>query len=170
MRLIFAVFTLFSHLSLGAQDCKIENGYAYQRTTIPGNIPRRDLDESGKEIDKPVKFMNTMFIYVDTAKSFSLRVVKLWIVGKPYRVRLNEIRELPVIIQHSHPGTPPDTLVRPTKRRVFRLQPVAEWNEGEKKNEVQQNERTIVIEYTYKRRTTLYKIPEVKRIAPMVLQ
>lgn len=170
MQLILAIVIIFSHFSLRAQVCKIQDGYAYQRMTIPGNIPRRDLDEKGNEINKPVKMMNTLFIYVETSKRCHLQVTKVWIAGKAYRVTQEEIKELPVVIYHSHPGTPPDTLVRPTTNRVFRIQPAAEWTEEAKRAPVKATEKNIVIEYSRKGKATFHKIDEVKRIAPMLLQ
>ena len=52
------IFTLLVEFSI----LLIQKGYAFQRATIPGNIPRTTLDESGKVIEAPVKMMNTYFI------------------------------------------------------------------------------------------------------------
>lgn len=170
MRLICAAVILLYNLSLQAQDCKIEKGYAYQRTTIPGNIPRNDLDESGKEIERPVRMMNTFFIYVETNNGCNLRVTQLWILGKAFRVKQEEVKELPIVIHHTHPGTPPDTLVPHTMKRVFRLQPVADGFDEEKRIPVKQNQKSIRIEYLRKEKKLYYQVHDVKRIAPMVLQ
>ena len=160
-----------SILSAGAQDCPIKKGYAYQRATIPGNIPRKSLDESGKEIEAPVKVMNTYFIYIETGKC-DLKVTKLWIGEKAYHVIQEEIVNMPVVIQHSHPGTAPDTLVKKTNNKVYRLQAKEEWqNKSGKESLVKPADGKIIVEYTTAgSRTYHYRIQEVKRIAPVVLQ
>ena len=104
-------------------DCAISQGQAYQRATIPGNMPRKDLDESGKEVDAPVKKMNTIFSYVETKNNCTPTVTRLWIDGKVYHTIQEEIRETPVLAQSSHPGGKFDTLVKKTNNKVFRIHP-----------------------------------------------
>jgi hypothetical protein len=154
-----------------SQDCVIMQGQAYRRATIPGNIPRKDLDESGKEIEAPVKKMNTFFIYVETKNNCTLKVIRLWIDGKAYHTIQEEILNTPVFLQPSHPGGKFDTLVRKTTNKVFRIHPREEWNLKPEKKIADRLERAkIVIEYANKSGTRYYQIEDIKRIAPMVLQ
>ena len=154
-----------------SQDCVIKQGQAYLRATIPANIPRKDLDESGKENEAPVKKMNTFFIYVETKSNCTLNVIRLWIDGKAYHTIQEEILNTPVLVQPSHPGGKFDTLVRKTTNKVFRIHPREEWNLKPAEKITDRLKRAkIVIEYANKSGTGYYQIKDIKRIAPMVLQ
>lgn len=172
MHIVFYLFAaaLWSN-PIQSQDCTIKTGQAYQRATIPGNIPRKDLDESGKEIEAPVKKMNTFFIYVETKKDCNLKVTRLWINGKAYHSIQEEVLNTPVVVQPSHPGAVLDTLVKQTSNKVFRIHPREEWklNPGKKITD-RFGGAKIIIEYTNKSKTDYYQIRDIKRIAPMVLQ
>jgi hypothetical protein len=171
MHTFFYLFAVAcSIFSAQAQDCSIKKGYAYQRTTIPGNIPRKTLDEGGKVIEAPVKMMNTYFVYVETTDC-NLKATRIWLGGKAYHVTQEEVVNMPVVIQHSHPGTAPDTLVKQTNNKVYRIQPKEEWQlKPGKKIIKMQKESKIIIEYTHKSVPAFYKIQDIKRIAPVVLQ
>lgn len=108
--------------SANSQNCFVTKGTAYERTTIPGNIPRKTLDESGKEVERPIKKLSTYFIYIESKPGCHVLATRIWIGGKAYHVTQEEIMTTPVIIQHSHPGTPADTLVKQTNNKVLRLQ------------------------------------------------
>ena len=172
MRILFYLFVMAMWIHpVQAQDCAITQGQAYQRATIPGNIPRKDLDESGKEIEAPIKRMNTFFIYVETKNNCNLKVTRLWIDGKAYHIIQEEILKTPVLIQPSHPGAKLDTLVKQTSNKVFRIHPREEWNiKPGKKITNRLGRAKIIIEYTNKPGTDYYQIQDIKRIAPMVLQ
>ena len=75
-----------------------------------------------------------------------------------------------MIIQHSYPHTPPDTLLKQTANKVFRIHPKEEWQIKANKKINKQPETRIIIEYVYKSRTEYYRIQNIKRIVPMVLQ
>jgi hypothetical protein len=153
-----------------AQHCIIQKGYAFQRATIPGNIPRT-LDESGKVIEAPVKMMNTYFIFVETKNNCNLRSTRIWLARKAYNITREEIINMPVVIQPSHPGSAPDTLVKQTDNKVYRIEMKEESKTNPPKQIMKmQTETNIIIEYTNRSRTEYFQIKEIKRIAPMVLQ
>lgn len=168
---LFCLLLAFGSLvSTPAQKCPIK-GYAYQRATIPGIIPRKTLDESGKEIEAPVKMMNTYFIYVEIKRGCNLQVTRIWISGKAYHIRQEEVKNTPVVIHHTHPGTPADTLVMQTNNQVFRIQLQEEWNHKPDNKVISKYPGAkIIIEYIHKSRPVYYRIQDIKRIAPMVLQ
>ena len=170
-RLLLTIAIYFSQLQAFSQSCTIIKGSAYQRATIPGNIPRRDLDETGKEVEKPVKFMNTFFIYVETPRDCIIEVNTIWIAGKAYYVKQEEIKNTPVIIQHTHPGSVPDTLVKHTQNKVYQIQPAEERKDKSPKKILRKEKNAkIIIEYHHGSRKGSFAFMEVKRIAPMVLQ
>lgn len=156
---------------LKAQHCVIEKGYAFQRTTIPGNIPRTTLDESGKVIEAPVKMMNTYFIYVETKNDCNLRATRVWLDGKAYNITREEMLAKPVVIAHSHPGTPPDTLVGQTDNRVYRIHLKEESKTSPSKKVMKlQTTSRLIVEFTNRLQTDYFPVKEIKRLAPMVLQ
>ena len=169
--LLFFLAALFTIIPSQAQHCIIQKGYAFQRATIPGNIPRTTLDESGKVIEAPVKMMNTYFIYVETKDNCNLRATRLWLDGKAYNINREEIVKMPVVIQESYPGSVPDTLVKQTDNKVYRIE-LKEESKTNPPHKVMkmQTEAKIIIEYTNRSRTEYFQIKEIKRIAPMVLQ
>ncbi|HKH62574.1 MAG TPA: hypothetical protein VKA49_17145, partial [Flavitalea sp.] len=129
------------------------------------------LDESGKVIEAPVKMMNTYFIYVETKNDCNLRATRIWLDGKAYNITREEILNIPVVIQHSHPGSTPDTLVKQTDNKVYRIELKEESKTNPPKKIMKmQLETKIIIEYTNRSRTEYFQIKEIKRIAPMVLQ
>lgn len=170
-RLLTLSIAICSITSIFAQDCPVKKGFAYQRSTIPGKMPRKILNESGKEMEVPVKMMNTYFIYVETKKDCTLQATKIWISGKTYHVIQEEVMNMPVVLQPSNPAMAPDTIVRQTSNRVYRIQPNEEWKD--KAGKIIINKQTgakIIIEYIHKSRIDYYKIHDIQRIAPMVLQ
>jgi hypothetical protein len=122
-------------------------------------------------IEAPIKMMNTYFIYVETKNDCNLRATRIWLDGKAYNITREEITNIPVVIQHSHPGTPPDTLVKQTDNKVYRIQLKEESKTTPVGKIIKlQTESKIIIEYTNRSRTDYFSIKEIKRIAPMVLQ
>lgn len=169
--LLFLLLGAFIVSPSRAQHCIIQKGYAFQRTTIPGNVPRTTLDETGKVIEAPVKTMNTLFIYVETKNDCNFRATRVWLDGKAYNMMREEILTMPVVIQHSHPGSTPDTLVKQTDNKVYRIQLKEESNTHPGKKILKMGEEAkIIIEYINRSRTEYFPIKEIKRIAPMVLQ
>ena len=157
-----------SLFSSNAQDCSIKQAYAYQRTTIPGRRPAKTLDETGKQIEPPVKNMTTLFIYVEVGNDCIMNATGIWINEKSYHITQEEVINLPVVIRQSHPGGAPDTLVKQTNNKVFRILAKEEW--PGKKNKLKNASAKIIIEYRNQSKTCYYKIDNIKKLAPMVLQ
>src|SRR5215207_4652858 len=100
---MYPVFYIFlvtcSILSTKARDCVITKGYAYQQATLAGSAPRKKLDESGKQVDGPVKKLNAIYIYVETSKSCNLTATGVWIGEMAYHITQQEVLNFPVVIQ-----------------------------------------------------------------------
>lgn len=172
MKLFFFLLTsVLFHLPARAQSCSISAGHAYQRTTIPGKMPRKDLNESGKEIEAPIKMMNTFFIYIETKDNCIPNVTRLWIQGKAYHAIQEPIEETPIVVPSSHPGNKFDTLVRKTSNKVFRIHPREEMAVKPGKTMADKLERaSIIIEYGGQWKGSFYQIKKIKKITPVVLQ
>jgi hypothetical protein len=157
--------------SAHAQNCSVKKGSAYERSTISGTIPRKIVDESGSEVERPVKKMNTSFIYIETEPGCHILPTRIWIGGKAYVVIQEEITNTPVIIQNAYPGISSDTLVKQTINKVFRLHSGEELQIKPDKNLAKKlADAKIVIEYTSNFETRYYIIKDIKRLAPLVLQ
>jgi hypothetical protein len=154
-----------------SQNCPIKNGVVYERTTIPGTSPKKILDESGSQVERPLKIMNTYFIYIESNPDCHVQATRIWVGKKAFRITQEEITNTPVIIQQSNPGTHPDTLVKQTSNRVLRLQPKEELQlKPDKKITKKLTTAKVVIEYISNSRKEYYTIKDIKRIAPLVLQ
>jgi hypothetical protein len=153
-----------------SQHCSLENGVAYERATIPATMPKKTLDESGKEIERPVKKMSTYFIYIESTPNCSIYPDRIWIGSKAYSINLEEIYS-PVIIQYSYPGKQPDTLVKATGNKVFRIYPKEELQvKADKKISKKLQSSKMIIEYDGVSGKKFFLIKEIKRLSPLVLQ
>lgn len=171
MHLIFLGAFLYCYFSMPAQNCTIVRGIAHQRTTIPGNYPRKQLDEAGKEVQTPPKFMNTYFVFIETPKACTLEIKRMWIDNTPYDVAMEEAQTLPVVLQSSNPSAKADTLVKATTNKVIRLQLTGQLQDkSTKRPPTKYKKDRIVIEYKNRGRERWFGIGEIKRIAPVVLQ
>ena len=148
----------------------VKNAYAYQRTALPGVAPRKTIDESGNEIARPVKPMVNYFIYFEAKPGENLAPYQIWIDGKPFKAT-TEIVSSPVIMQRSHPGEGPDTLVRKTSNAVMRILQGEELKvKADSKVLKHMKGSKIVVEYTRKGKRCFYQIKEFKKLPPQVLQ
>ena len=169
--LIYFLLATLTMASVCSQNCSIKKGYAYERATISGTMPRKTLDESGKEIERPVKKMSSWFIYIESKSTCSLQTERIWIGNKAYNVIQEEIIDKPVVLQYSYPGKQPDTLVRPTSNKILRLQPMEELQiKPNKKITRELNDSKIIIEYRSKSGKYFFGIKEIQRLTPLVLQ
>jgi hypothetical protein len=153
-----------------AQNCTVKKGYAYERTTLSGTPPRKVMDESGNQVERPVKNKSTYFIYMEVKKNREVQPGKIWIDGKAYNVTSEEI-DSPVIISYEQPRTTPDTLVRQTKNKLIKIQPTAELKDLPNSKVSQKTKSAkVVIEYTRNSRTYYHTIKDIKKLPPLVLQ
>jgi hypothetical protein len=156
--------------SVIAQKCTVKKGYAYERTTLSGTPPRKVMDESGNQVERPVKNKSTYFIYMEVNKNRQVQPVKIWIDGKAYSVTFEEINS-PVIITYEQPRTTPDTLVRQTKNNILKIQPTAEQKDIPDAKVLQKTKKAkVVIEYTRNSKTYYHTIKDIKKLPPLVLQ
>ena len=158
-------------LSLAAQDCRTVNGSAYERSTIAGKPPKKILNETGTQVEVPMKKQRTLFIYIEANKDCKIQAHRIWIDGKPFELLQEEINQTPIIFQNSYPGGVADTLVRKTSQQVFRLEPkqLLHASPG-KKIRKKLKASKILVEYSHKTGTGSFLIKDIKRLPPLVLQ
>jgi len=170
-KLFIVLFAICMSTSGYSQKCAIKKGYAYERSSLSGTPPRKVLDESGNQIERPVKNNNTYFIYIESKRGRIFQPTRMWIAGKPFTVATETITHLPVIIQYEHPAMPADTLVRQTSNTVIRLLPQAELiDKPDARLAKKIAQANVVIEFTRNSRTFYYTIKDTKKLTPLVLQ
>jgi hypothetical protein len=172
MKRIFMLIILMSSIggSVFGQNCSIKKGYAFERSTLSGTPPRKVLEESGNQIERPVKNNTTYFIYMEIKNSCHIEPSRIWINRKPYLVRKEEVTA-PVIINYEQPRTTPDTLVKQTKNKIIRLLPTTELNDTANSwlsNKISGSK--IVIEYLKNSKPFYHTIKDLKKLPPLVLQ
>ena len=169
--LFFLLLTGCTWYAANSQVCRVVAGYAYQQSTISGKAPEKSLDETGKQVEAPVKGMNTYFIYLEIKGACAVEATGILIDGKAYRLIQEEILQFPVVIYNSDPRTKPDTLVKQTNNKVFRLHPKDPLPYAARNKIVSTRPKAkIIIEYRIRSKTHFYAMRQVKKITPMVLQ
>ncbi len=156
--------------SVLGQNCTIKKGYAYERSSLSGTPPRKILNESGEQVERPVKNNTTYFIYMETKTNRLVQPTRIWIDGKPFNVISEEI-ESPVILQYNQPIVSSDTLVKQTKNKIIKLQPKEELTVApDAKLSKKLKAGEIIIEYNLDSKRHYYTIKKIKKLPPLVLQ
>lgn len=120
-------------------------------------------------MDALPKLMNSHFIFIETAKNCIPAITQVWIAEKAYNVTVEEIRDLPVVLQSSDPRAKADTLVTSTSNRVFRIVPTGEVTTHARKKPAMKKNK-VIIEYTVNSKPGSFAIRDIKRLTPIVLQ
>jgi hypothetical protein len=168
--LLFILLLTCIEESIFAQKCSVKKGYAYERTTLSGTPPRKVLDESGNQVERPVKQKSSYFIYMEVKKHSKVQPVRMWIDGKGFTVTSEEINS-PVIINYELPRTAPDTLIQQNSHRIIKIQPTADLTDlPDAKLTRKINSARVVIEYTRNSKTYYHLIKEIQKLPPLVLQ
>lgn len=168
--LIFPLLLTIITGSVFSQKCTVKKGHAYERTTLSGTPPRKVLDESGNQVERPVKNKSTYFIYMEVKKNRQIQPTKIWINGKAFNVAAEETTS-PVIINYEQPRTTPDTLIKHTANKIIRLQPTAELTDMPSGKLLKKTKTAkIVIEYSRNSKTYYHAIKDIKKLPPLVLQ
>ena len=171
---IAIVCLILSGATLSAQDkCPIVKGYAYQRTTLPGTIPKGVVDEQGREVKRPAKHMVTQYFYLETRPGESFDLQRIWVKGKPYEVKMKTVEQTPVLIAKTSVGSKyrSDTLVKQTRNNVMKLnvqQPIDMKAGSKLARKIKRSD--IVVEYSWNGKVLYFEIDTIKILEPLALQ
>ena len=167
---LIIILLFFMSCSLNAQVCQTLTGSAFERSTISGKPPKKILDETGTQVEVPLKSHTTRFIYIEADKKCNVRARRIWIDGKAFTLLQEEIVNKPIVLRNEYPGGITDTLIGKTDNQVFRLEPKQELKlRPGKKIRKQLSHSKMVIEYSYINGTGSCIIKEIKKLAPLVL-
>jgi hypothetical protein len=163
--LIIVTFSSFSQVKT-----PIVNGYAYQRESTPGIIPKV-INEDGKESTKTVTKITSYQLFIEYKKGAVIKAKCVWIDGVAYRVRTENITSIPVLVKTNtiDNSIETDTLVNKTNNTVIQLLTDGEIKPSPK-SKPKNAKGNILVEYSYKGKTYLYKFKEIIKIAPQILQ
>lgn len=170
---IFLAALSVSILSIAQSKSPIVNGYAYQRASLPGTIPRGVTNEDGSQADRPIKPMITHFVYLEIKTSQNIKPTTIWIRGKNYNLETEKITTVPLVLDRQGIGdkTLSDTLVKKTANNVFRIYPKGTLvTKASSTISKKINKQNIVIEYYWKSKKYYYTIRAIKNLQPLALQ
>ena len=100
----------------------IVKGFAYQRESTPGIIPKV-IDEDGKESTKTITKINSYQLFIEYKKGTTIKPTRVWINGVAYRTRTENINATPVLFKTNTVANTyeTDTLVNKTSNNVIQL-------------------------------------------------
>lgn len=162
--------------SLSAQfNGPAKTGYAYQQSTLPGRAPTVVVDETGKTIERERKPNIRYHIFLEFRQSHINKInpTRIWIGGKVYGVKFENITTTPYIVPRSFgPRILHDTLVKKTSYAVIKLQPVSATDTSAPQKIVSSKiaSNAIVVEYYCKKKRYYYVLNYIKSLEPLVLQ
>lgn len=175
MKKLFIFLAAFSTsiLSIAQLKSPVLNGYAYQRASLPGTIPKGVTNEDGSQADRPVKPMITHFVYLEIKPTQNIKPATIWIRGKSYKLETEKITSIPVVLERQGIGekTLSDTLVKKTANNVFRIYPKGTLvTKASSAISKKINKQNVVIEYFWKAKKYYYTISDIKNLQPLALQ
>jgi hypothetical protein len=171
---ILILYLGLTGMSSFAQDkCPIVKGYAYQRTVLPGMIPKGVIDEQGREVKQTPQQKVSRYFFLETKPNETIGLKRIWVNGKPHSVEATNVKQTPVTLAKTSVGSKQrvDTLVQQTSNTVLRLN-VKETAETQavSKPPRQIKRSEVVVEYQWNGKTRYFKIDTIKILEPLALQ
>ncbi len=145
-------------------------GYAYERESTPGIIPKT-IGEDGKESNGTTHSFKSYQLFLEYKKGTTIKPTRVWINGVAYRVKTENINATPVLFKTNTVANlyETDTLVKKTTNKVIQVLTDGEIKPAPKSKPKNATGK-IIVEYSYKGKTYLYTFKEIIKIAPQILQ
>ena len=161
---------ILSIAAISQAKLPIVKGYAYLRESLPGIVPKT-VDEKGNEIIHENKPIATYELFLEYKKGNTIKPVKLWINGVPYRLRSEAITATPILYKRETVGNnfETDTLVKKTTYQVMRLLSDGELNPAPMTRQKDSGNK-LVVEYYWKAKKYSYTIKDIRKLTPLILQ
>jgi hypothetical protein len=172
-RLLSFLLFAFAAFAAAAQSNKGVKIYGYLQPVVKGAPPKKVVTENNQEIYFEQKPSGNIIIYLTYPTSTALQPDALYIGGKKYKVKVENIEQTPVrITDHNLPLQPKTTeLVPKTGNKVVLITPVepVTFKPGScLKRKMKANE--VVIGYTVKGKRKYATAEKLTRLEPAVLQ
>ena len=122
-KIFLSFLFVFVYSGTFAQISPIINAYAYSQSVLQGTKRANTVDESGKEIIGITKNSPGYFFYIEQKRSDAFDIVSVWIKGKNYGVKTDEVLQTPVEMKY------PDstiTLVPRSSNKIILITPGSE--------------------------------------------
>jgi hypothetical protein len=128
-KLWFLFLIIVSFSAIGQPSVKI---YAYSQVITPGTIPKGVTDENGKPVNTQKKAAVNYYIFAAYKSPAKIDFDEIWINGKFYKTRTENIDSTPVVnINENIPGNPvKEVLVPATNLKVTSIIPVKTMNDA----------------------------------------
>ncbi len=119
--LFFCCVSIFFSATLHAQSTQKIKLYAYSQPMLSGIQKNVMIDESGNEYKADTKSKLNYLIYLEHRPSKTVRPIEIWIDGKGYSLKIEEVEFTPVDILDNTKQTKKIILVPATTNKVFHL-------------------------------------------------
>lgn len=168
------ILLLISHLMVSgiwSQTPPVSKVHAYVRYSTPGAAPASIPGENGAALKKMPTTIANYSLFIETKKGVWVTITKLWIEGKPYKVKMEAMSESPVLFKQMGIGNQYqiDTLVPKTLNSIWKIVPNGIM-QGVAPLAKSRSENALILEYNYKGRQYFYRAKEWKKLPPLILQ
>lgn len=160
LTLFCSILILFSGSLIAQRSVKIKL-YAYAQPVHSGIQSKTQIAESGIEYKSESKSKLNYIIYLEHRSSKTIRPLEIWIAGKAYGIKMNQIEFTPVeLTDNSNIKDPKKILLVPaTSNKVFSISLTGLSEIANSKSDELKNQKANEITLVYRRKCkSLYTI------------
>ena len=156
---LFVILCLFSF----AQKQPFTNVYAYSQATLSGTKPQTTSAENGNQVTLASRENVNYYFYAEYPVQEKFTVTTLWIKGKPYEVKSDNISKTP--IETTGNSSKKITLVPLTTNNVLLLSPGSQLSMKPRCRLRKMLRRAeFVIVYSYNDKKRYYSVSKIKEL------
>lgn len=144
--------------------------YGYLRESSPGAIPKV-VNEEGKQIDTGPTIISSYQFFMESKKGVTIKPVKLWIDGKAYKVKTENVSQTPYTFTRYGVGSnkETDTLVKKTSNKVIKVIADGELLSSTIKKQHSDSPK-IVLEYYSNNKKYSYSVKDIRKLSPLIFE
>lgn len=157
--MLIAVF-FFMSTAFSQVKCPVKKIYAFKQSSLPGVKPKTP-ENGGTERIETFNY----WIYLTLSQSKYININYIWLSGKKFSVKTEEIKTTPVSKLNNTSGAANETieLVPETKHKVILLYPTGPLNDNgdqsaKMRKKIEKNELVISFTHKEKKRTAQKKL------------
>lgn len=166
---LFLILFFSACLFSFGQDVKLK---AYVQSVLPGTVPRKVTDESGRPRQTPSGKNEQYYVYLLYSKKTKVVPVEMWLNGKPFSILPRNVEKTPVEIGDSNNPAGGKTVAIPqTKDKVVQLKP-STYTDGKSNYTTQQKAKAndVVVVYKINGKFRTVSLPHFVRLEPIANQ
>jgi hypothetical protein len=168
--LTLLLLPLLSSSFASAQKAPVVKMYAYIQHVLPGTKRNVIVDENGNTIEPATQKKMNYFFYAEKKKSETIKIAGIWMYGKKYLARYDNVAATPVEIFKGTSSNDSNkiTLIPDADNEFVQILPGPTTTKGAKlsgylKKMVQQND--LVLIYLWKGKTWYFPVKKIKNLS-----